>query len=167
MASHWPPKGSPAAHVWREVKLRLRLVLVEPSSARRILKRRTRIFASHVRRWLTLLISSSHAVCDVTCYQLVSSCPSATASDLWKPYSGNHSGIHRICLWAWAKPSAGSGGNSACRGQPGGCGESVFRRPGMAIRCGDRRDARAGRSLRRHPRLHSQTQMSHPARWPP
>jgi hypothetical protein len=36
----------------RDEKLRLRLVLVEPSSARRILKRRTRIYASHVRRWL-------------------------------------------------------------------------------------------------------------------
>ena len=52
MASHWPPKGSPAAHVCGMKKLRLRLVLVEPSSARRILKRRTRIYASHVRRWL-------------------------------------------------------------------------------------------------------------------
>ena len=36
----------------RDEKLRLRLVPVEPSSARRILKRRTRIYASHVRRWL-------------------------------------------------------------------------------------------------------------------
>ena len=52
MASHWPPKGSPAAHVCGMKKLRLRLVLVEPSSARRILKRRTRIYPSHVRRWL-------------------------------------------------------------------------------------------------------------------
>jgi hypothetical protein len=36
MASHWPPKGKPGSARLRDVKLRLRLVPVEPSSARRI-----------------------------------------------------------------------------------------------------------------------------------
>ena len=52
MASHWPPKGSPGRARLRDIKLRLRLVLVEPELCSPDLRRRTRIRASHVRRWL-------------------------------------------------------------------------------------------------------------------
>jgi len=50
-------QGSPGSARLRDEKLRLRQVPVEPCSARRILKRRTRIFASHVRRWLLSLLA--------------------------------------------------------------------------------------------------------------